>query len=348
MNNNPINNNNINIQNCEDGIDLRDLIMVIWKRKVVIISLFLSLAIIGGLFSKFILSPAYDTILNIAISMPESYITKFGEYKLPIATNEQYINFIKSNDVIINTIKDLGYDEEVTVEDLKESIAIGEINTNSNIVQNSFDITVSAETPKKSLELAQTLYDNYIEFLNVMMKERAISYFYNEFNVKIETARNLLTTKEAELKKNEELLKVTPQTINQKEAMSELQGTVSDYVVLENIINPNYTSIEKDIILNKQDINNAQIVMEDYSNYIKELTTEKSTLVKYYETGDIEFTENSVFDIVDVNIYLPSNPVAPTKKTSPSNVKNAIIGGLLGGMLGVMIVFFTAYWKKEI
>lgn len=347
MNDTLVKGNNINNQNQEE-VDIRDLIMVLWKKKFMIIGLSLILAILVGLFSKFVLSPVYDTKLNIVISMPETYMTRFGEYKLPIATNEQYINFIKSNDVVLNTIKDMEYDKEVTVEKLKASIKIGEVNTNPNVVQNNFLVTVSAGTPEDSLNLAKTLYTNYIEFLNVMMKERAVNYYYNEFNVKIETAKNLLVTKEAELKKNEELLKETPQTINQKAAMEELHGNVSDYVVLENIINPNYTNIENTIILNKQDINNAQITIADYSNYIEELNVEKAALDKYYETGDTTFIEDSIFDIVDVSIYLPSNPVAPTKKSSPSNAKNAIIGGLVGGMLGVMIAFLIAYWKKEI
>lgn len=348
MNDNLVNNKNIKFQNHEEEKELREYIIVLWKRKVMVISIALIFAITAGLFSKFILSPVYETNLNIVISMPQDYTTKFGEYTLPITTNEQYINFIKSNDVILNTIKDMKYNRKVNVEDIKEAISIGEINKDPNVTQNNFYVTVSAKTPEESLKLAKTLYVNYIEFLNVMMKERAISYYYNEFNVKIETAKNLLATKEAELKKNEEVLKEIPQTINQKKAMEEIKGNVSDYVVLENIINPNYTNVENAIITNKQDINNALITISDYSKYLEELKTEKVAMDKYHETDDVKSIENGVFDIVDSNIYLPSNPVAPTKKTSPSNVKNAVIGGLLGGVLGVMITFFTAYWKKEI
>lgn len=344
-----MNENQINEQSYQKEIDLRDLIMVLWKRKVIIISLTLIVAIFAGLFSKFVLEPIYDTKLNIIISMPETYVTKFGEYKLPITTNEQYINLIKSNDIIVNTIKDMGYaTNKKSVEDIKEDISIGNVNTNANIIQNSFHVTISAKNPDESLKLAETLYENYIEFLNVMMKERAISYYYNEFKVKIETAENLLKTKEAELSKNEVLLKETPQTINQVDAMKEINAGTSNYVVLENIINPNYTKIEETIILNKQDINNSKILISDYTGYIEDLKAEKEALNKYYESGDVGNIKDSVFDIVDVSIYLPSNPVAPTKKTSPSNARSAIIGGIIGGMFGVMIAFFNAYWKKEI
>lgn len=86
---------NLNIvQNNEEEIDLRELIMALWKQKVMIISISLIASILAGLYSVFILSPVYETRLNIVISMPETYNTKYGEYKLPITTNQQYINLI--------------------------------------------------------------------------------------------------------------------------------------------------------------------------------------------------------------------------------------------------------------
>jgi uncharacterized protein involved in exopolysaccharide biosynthesis len=53
-------------------------------------------------------------------------------------------------------------------------------------------------------------------------------------------------------------------------------------------------------------------------------------------------------DIVDINVYRPSVPVAPSHKSSPNTLMNIAIGGVLGGMLGVMIALFKTYWKKEI
>lgn len=335
------------VQNDEEEIDLRELFMALWKRKIMIISIALIGAILAGIFSVFLISPVYDTKLNIVISMPETYNTRYGEYKLPITTNAQYINLITSNDVIINTIKDMGYNtSDVTVEKLKECISIDVVATAADIVQNSCYVTVSSDNPKDALKLANTLYDNYIEFMDVMTKDRAISYFYNDFSVSLESQEVSLKSNKEILKKNEELLAQTPQTINQKAAMSELANT-KDYVVLENIINPNYTKVENDIIVNKQSINTIEDNMRVYNENLKELDQEKKTVLRYYETGKATKLESSLIGVVETSIYLPSPPVAPSQKTSPSNAKNAAIGLVMGGMLGVLIALIKQYWFKK-
>lgn len=338
-----------NIQQYEDEINLRELIMVLWKQKLMIISVTLIIAILAALFSKFIISPVFETNLNIVISMPDTYITRFGEYKLPISTNGEYIRLIKSNDVIVNTIKDMEYDTKVvSVQDLKDRITIGEISINASTVQNSFSITASAKNPEESLKLAQHLYQNYIDFMDVMMKDRAVSFYYNDFAVQTESLENELNKTREILAKNEELLAKTPETINQEAAASELINDTTNFVVLENIINPNYTTLEASIIENKQMIFDLESSIELYKGYMEELEVEQAALDKYYHSGKTGKIEASIMDVVEVSIYQPSEPVAPTHKSSPSTLRNTVIGGVLGGMLSVLIVLFKAYWKKEI
>lgn len=346
-----MNENQNNMQYYEEEIDLRELIMALWKRKKMIISLTLVIAILAGMFSVFVLSPVFDTKLNIVISMPEAYTTRYGEYKLPITTNDQYIKLITSNDVLLNTIREMEYNaDEVSVEKLKESIAIGSSDIKTNTVQNSFEVIVSADNPKESLKLAQTLYDNYMEFMDVMTKERAISYFINDFNMEIKALENQLDSVKEILKKNEELLAVTPQIIAKGNASLEIQTQLtsnSDYVVPVDTVNPNYIKIENDIIGNKQTINSIENSIRLNNRYLEELGTEKVAVNKYFETGRAEKLESSVIGVVETSVYLPSPPVAPTEKTSPSNALNTIIGAVIGGMLGVMVALFKEYWFKE-
>lgn len=339
------------LYNNEDEIDLRELFITLWKQKIMIVSIALIAAILAGIFSVFILSPVYDSKLNIVISMPETYKTKYGEYKLPITTNEQYINLISSNDVIINTIKDMSYTTKgVTVENLRNSISIGKVTATAGVVQNSFDVTVSANKPEEALKLAKAVYDNYIEFMDVMTKERAISYYYNNFSVAIKSQEVTLKSEKEILKKNEELLAKTPQTINQKEAMKELQGQLpntKDFVVLENIINPNYTEVEKAVIENKQRINLIEESIRVYNENLLELEKEKKAVGKYFETGKATKLESGLTGVVETSIYLPSPPVAPSQKTSPSNTKNVAIGLVLGGITGVLIALVKEYCFKK-
>lgn len=334
------------VQYREAEVDLRDLFLALWKHKVMIVSITLTGAILVGLFSMFILSPVYDSKLNIVISMPETYITRYGEYKLPITTNEQYIDLINSNDVLIKTIQDMGY-SDVTLENLKKQISIGKTAAKStDVVQNSFEVTVSADNPKEALNLAQTLYDNYIEFADVMTKERAINYYINYFKVDKNSQDILLKSAREILKKNEELLAKTPETINQKDAMSQVSDT-KDFVVLENIINPNYTKIENDIILKEQEIDTIEDTIRSNIENLAQLDIEKKAIEKYYETGKEAKLDSSLIGVVETSIYLPSPPVAPTQKTSPSNSRNAAIGLILGGMLACGIALIREYWLKK-
>ncbi|TWH79366.1 Wzz/FepE/Etk N-terminal domain-containing protein [Sedimentibacter saalensis] len=346
-----MNENQNNVQYYRNEIDLKELILALWKRKKMIISFTLVFAILAGLFSKFVISPVYDTKLNIVISMPEVYSTRYGDYTLPITTNDQYIKLITSNDVLINTIKDMEYDTvEISLEKLRKRIAIGNVDTKTNTIQNSFEVTVSADNPEESLKLAQTLFANYIEFIDVMTKERAINYFINNFSMNIKSLENKLKSTRDILSTNEELLAETPQIITKGEASIEIQTQLtdkSDYVVPVNTVNPNYIKIENDIVENKQSINIIENSIMMNNQYISELGVEKQALNKYYETGRAKKLESSVIGVVETSVYLPSPPVAPTQKTSPSNSLNTIIGAVIGGMIGVMTALIKEYWVKE-
>lgn len=341
--------NQNNGQATEEEIDLRELFLVIWKKKVMIISITLIAAILTGLFSVFALTPVYHSRLNIIISMPTSYHTKYGDYELPITSNEQYINLITSGNIINGTIRDMGYDDDTTLESIRERISIDMPEAKANVVQNSFFIRVSADNPAEAKKLAQTLYDNYIVFLDLLVVEGALDYHINRFNVSLQSSEVSLDRTRETLAKNEELLALTPQTINQKDAMEEIKNSsnTSDYIILENIINPNYTKIEKDIIENKQSINSIENSMRVHNEYLLELDELKAKVYNYIENGDYNGFETDFVRVTKTNVYLPSDPIVPSRKTSPSNSRNVIIGALLGGMVAVFVVLIREYWFES-
>lgn len=333
-------------------IDIVELMNSLWKMKKTIISFTLIFAILTGLFSVFVISPIYETKLNIVISMPEKYSTKYGEYTLPITTNYQYIDLINSNDVLISTIKDMGYDTgNVSLEKLKKRIVIEEYDTKLSEVQNSFEVTVSADNPNESLKLAQSLFSNYSEFVDVMTKERAVSYFYNYFKVQVKYLESQLDSNKKILQKNQELLATTPQTITNGDVNFEIQTQLtsdSDYVIPIDTVNPNYIKIENDIVENKQSINGIEETIRINNQNLNELTLEKESLDEYYKIERDEKLDSGVISVVETSIYLPSPPVAPTKKASPSYSINIIIGAVVGGVIGVMVALIKQYWVKEV
>ena len=330
----------------EDEIDLRELFMVIWRKKVLIISITLIAAILTGLISVFALTPVYHSRLRIIINMPDTYHTKYGDYTLPITSNEQYINLITSNDIILHTIEDMGYAAETSIESIRERITIELAETKANIEQNTFYVRVSANNPIEAQKLAQTLFANYVEFLDVLTVDGALEFYINHFNVALTSQEVSLTSAKEILAKNEELLALTPQTINQKEAMQEIQASSStiDYIILENVINSNYTKIEKDIIENKQSVNSIENSMRVYNEYLAELDALQTRVNNYKESGDYSELDTDFVKITKTNVYLLSDPIVPSRKTSPSNSRNVVIGAILGGMVAVMVVLIKEYW----
>ena len=239
-----IQNSNLDkIDKHEDEIDLRELILALWRNKYIILSIAIIAAVLTGLYSLFMLSPVYQTKLDIVVNMPEKYNTRYGEYTLPITSNKQYIDLITSNQVLLNTKEDLGYGG--SVDGLRSRISI---KSSDEKEQNTFTVLVSADDPEKSLQLAQALYKNYVEFVDVMIRDRIVEYFYNQLNTDLTILEKTLESKYALLKMNEDLLAKMPKFFNQKEAMLEVQESLNgsiDYIVLGNIINPNYLEVEK-------------------------------------------------------------------------------------------------------
>lgn len=344
-----MNENHNNYQSFEDEIDLKEIVMAIWKRKKMILSISLLAAIISAMFSMFVLTPVYNTNLNIVISMPETYNTRYGEYKLPLTSNEQYINLILSNNVLIKTIEDMGYND-ISIEDLRKKITIDKAETKAGTIQNSFDVIVSSDNPEESLKLAQTLFDNYLDFTDAMLKERIVEYYDNYFKVELRSLENDLYRVNQILRKNEELLSQISKTIDTGGSNIEIHtplNSTSNYAIPVSSTNPNYIKIENDIIENKQTINSIENDIKMYNSYLEEIEFEKQVIHKYYRTGEVEKLESSLISIIETSVYLPSSPVAPTQKTSPSNALNTIIGIGIGVVLGIMIALFKEYWFNE-
>ena len=328
-----------------DEIELRTLIIAFWKRKYSIIGITMAFAILAGIISVFFISPVYETSANIVINMPETYRTRYGDYTLPLSTNNQYFEFLKSNDVLLNTIDDMKFEQELTIDQLGNVILMKQGDKDST----SFTYVVSANTPEKSFSLANALYDNYIEFIDTMLKEQAINYFYNNFSVELITLEKSLTKEQILLKQNQELLtQITREYKTANLDVIDYLGKDGNYILPEDTINPNYTKVEADAITNQQMINDLTSSIDITKQSLSQLEKEKENIQNYHKNGKTENNTVSLVGIVDSNIYMPSSLVAPTQKTSPRNARNVAIGAVLGLMLSGFAALFQAYWKNEL
>lgn len=330
-------------QQMEEEITLREIIVLLLKHKILIISLAVIIGLCAGIYSKLMITPIYTTKMNIVVNMPNNYHTRFGDYTLPISMNGDFLKLITNNDVLSNTITDIGDDASVvTTSDLNSRISIGTISTLTNPEQTVFEVTVAGESPEEAVELANALYENYLEYLNVMMKNNAIDYFSNDLQVKIKVAENQLDITRGVVEKNEELLSTIPQIIDVDSITNNVTNTTDGLIILEDVINPTYTETEKIIIQAKQLIMDSEVKVEQYTKYIQELSVEKETL---NTVGD---SETSIPSITDNNIFQSSSVIPPTNPSNANTLMNVMIGIVLGGMIGVFLAFFRDYWKKEL
>lgn len=333
----------VNKKSYDDEIELRQLIMVLWNRKVLIIVITLIFALLAGIYSKFFITPVYKTSFSIGVTIPKIYNTKYGPYELPMVSNTEYINLIKSSEVIKETIKDLGQDfEGVSVQSISNRISF---TSTDNGEQSIFNVNVSGYSPQETVDLANALYYNYAEYIDLMLKSRAINYYHDFYSIDLDHNQAKIESNKDLLERYEDLLETVPSTINQKAAMEAISDP-NGYIVLENIINPNHTALEFRILEIKQEIATLESANERYTAYIEELTEDMAKLEEYYQAdGVAEFDSNLKGN---VEVFRLSEPLIPGGKSSPNVTKNIVIAGVLGGMVSVFVAFFMAYWKREI
>ncbi len=326
-----------NFNRYEEEVDLKELFMVIWKGKNIIITITLIFAMLTGIFTMFLMEPVYEAKLDLIVNMPPIINTKYGDYTMMMTTNDQYINLIYSNSIILQTMQDMKLDmNKSTIENFSNKISISK----DEKTPNSFTVRVQAKSSSVALEMAKNLYKNYIKFLDTTIKSRSSEYFINYYTTELSKDEVILDTNKKLLKQNQDMLKQIPQTINQKDALNDLNVNSIDYIVLENIINENYKKVELDIITIEQTISDIKNKIELSKQYLDELNQIKNNIASSNLT--IEFCE-----VVEDSIYLPSQPVAPSNKTSPSTTLNVVIGAVIGGMISVIYVLIKKYWFTE-
>ncbi len=327
-----------NFSKHEDEIDLKELFMVLWKGKRIIIIVTLIFAIFSALITKFLIPPVYEAKLDLLVNFPETVSTKYGEYKLLLTTNDQYINLFYSNNVINKTIQDMGYDiKENTIESFTKRISI----TKDEKRPNSFTIRVKANNPKEALDLANVLYKNYLILINANTKLRSAEHFIEINTIELNKTEDSLNSNKILLGQYKKQLNTMSQTINQNSLLDSIKSSNINYMVLENIINQNYNKVELDIINTEQIIYNLEDKINVLNQYLNELNKIKDDIIN--NNGMV----NEYLTSINRSIQLPSTPVAPTTKAGPSTSLNTVMAAVIGGMISIIYVLIKKYWFND-
>ena len=144
----------------EEEIDLREYINVLLKRKGIIILIFLVAVITAALVSYFALSPVYKSSVVFSVALidnrPPTTIVAQIENNVPVIKIHEVLEIISSNLILDEVIK--RSDLNISSDQLRTRIEV------ENLKKTNFiKVSVEADSPEKTKELAENIVKVFIE-----------------------------------------------------------------------------------------------------------------------------------------------------------------------------------------
>lgn len=338
----------------EDEISLRELIIVLINHWKMIVGITLLAAILGGVYGFVIADSSYESKMEGTISIPETVDTKYGSYPLPSQNPLDYLSVIKSDRVLSRTIQTL--ELETTIEKLGNRITI-----NNEEDSSVFSFVIAAENPEEAQLLIETLTEYFVEELNTLYKEKAIDYFqrtyfvdhqsYEESELRLqrdlENTENLMETVEPTITLKKLVLNDPVYAANLAEERNLTLEDLSEEMMLEEVINPHFNTLEGEIISLKQQLDDLQLSKERTERYLAELEGEKANLLNYRRQGDVSLMNDGLLEVMQSRVLVNDRGSLPESPVAPRKMLILAIAIVLGGMVGVFVAFFKAYWHNE-
>lgn len=133
-----------------EEIDLKELFNIFWSKKLFIIITIIVFCFLGMAYTKFLIKPEYQSVATLVLtkSNDSSTITQ-----TEVTLNQQlvatYTELIKSNKILGQVIKNLGYEEDISQVQLRQKIGVKLVSSTQLI-----EISVINEDPVVAKELA--------------------------------------------------------------------------------------------------------------------------------------------------------------------------------------------------
>lgn len=286
----------------EYEIDLREYIMLLWDRKWFIIGIFI-IAVLGAfLFSKYYLTPSYETEATI-------YAPDFELVNGQKLTQNDYISFMRKNEIEEKVIDEFSYKENnnnFSIQNLDRKLSIN--TTDSNLINISF---VDSNTSKMSEVLGYWIslfQEETIGFLNDNNENYINSLEQNMINRRKDFEELKTDLKEFKKSSNVELLR---NRLNNKETM--LVGNSDN----------NTLGIEEKIVSLNNDIVKYQAQLEKISEQLKN-TDEFITSSNYLSDSSLRILRNALPNINNIDDLTINEETINTEYTNLITEKNKL------------------------
>lgn len=200
-------NNQVNNQgyNEYEEIDLKELFMVIWDSKWLIIAITIALVLIAGIYSFFIAEPVYETSSEI-------YTPDYELVNGTSLNNDEYISFFRSPEIKQELINSFGL-EEMTFDGLDNKLTVSTSDARNNVVLKLKDVDnqLAADLLNEWVRLFSRDVENYMSRINTRYIDKIENLMSNR-EARYIAAKNRLT--EFEKKNNLSLYKMRLNTKN--------------------------------------------------------------------------------------------------------------------------------------
>ncbi|HZK35240.1 MAG TPA: hypothetical protein VFD33_08020, partial [Bacillota bacterium] len=208
-----------------------------------------------------------------------------------------------------------------------------------------YTIAISYDDPDAAVLIAQALYENYIKYVDTVVRDRTLLYYYDRFTAGIESSQISLSYENESLKNNLELLEGMQKFINIDDILDTIPD-IGEVMIIESISNPEYEKLQEDILIKKQTINNLENTIRQNKDNIGHIRAEKEVINGYYETGVLDKQKTTIINVVERHIY-QLNSATSGRKTGPRHVENIMVGAILGFVISSAGVLAIHFLRKE-
>ncbi len=310
-------NENNNIEEME--IDLKELFMVIWKKKFILIAVVAVSMVATFLFAN-TLEPEFQASTQVLVSEDEEQLREYiseGRTLTSSRNTDLYIEIMKSSNFLENMRAKLDINPELN-EELTPRRLRNMINISSASINNLLVIEVTHNDPelatdianKTAVTLEETTYDRQVSDF-----DRALNFISEQLE---ENQRVILELEDkiAEANGESTTLLSNDISIEENDYLASFDTGISD---INGEISLAFLESEKDIAQNTYDMLRER--------------QEEIRLQKNIQPTEIEVIEAAT---------IPENPVSPRVNLM------TLISGVLAGMLGLFVIFMFEFFDTRI
>ncbi len=150
-----------------EEIDLKDLFMLFWEKKSLIISIVVVFIILGFVYTMFLITPTYTSTTKLVLVSGNDTTNTITSSDISLNSNlvSTYREIVTSNSVLDKVIQNLNLND-VTVEELKNMITVSEVE-DAEVLQIAVENIDSKAAQTITNEIANVFIERAAELYNI-------------------------------------------------------------------------------------------------------------------------------------------------------------------------------------